>query len=128
YTNPKHTPEERAEKWLEISKRFEVETDYSGLNPDIKRFAWHRQLHIFEVPFYYIEYAIAQLGALQFYKMYKGDPAKAVGNYLNALTLGGSRAPQELFEAAGIKMDFSFDMLSSLMEMVEEEINELEKD
>ncbi len=126
YTNPKHTPDERAEKWMEITKRFEVETDYSGLNPDIKRYAWHRQLHIFEVPFYYIEYAIAQLGALQFYKMYKDDPAKAVGNYLNALTLGGSRAPQELFEAAGIKMDFSLDMLSSLMAMVEEEINELE--
>jgi len=122
YTHPGHTREERAKTWLEISERFEVGLDWSGLNPDIKKYGWHRQLHIFEVPFYYIEYAIAQLGALQFYKIYREDHSKGVEQYLEGLAHGGSRSPQELFKASGIKMDFSLEMLSSLMEMVEQEM------
>ncbi len=122
YTAPGHSQEERAEKWLEISSRFEVKLNWEGINRDIKKYAWHRQLHLFEVPFYYIEYAIAQLGALQFYKKYKENPAKAVEDYLGALSLGGSSACDKLFEAGGIKFDFSENMLRPLMEMVEEEI------
>ena len=126
YTHPGHTPNERAKTWLEISGRFEVGLDWSGLNSDIKKYGWHRQLHIFEVPFYYIEYAIAQLGALQFYRVYKEDKAKGVDMYLKGLAYGGSRSPQELFKASGIKMDFSLEMLSSLMEMVEQEMTNLD--
>jgi oligoendopeptidase F len=125
YTNPGHTGGDRSAKWLEITSRFEVKIDWSDLNPDVKRYAWHRQLHIFEVPFYYIEYAIAQLGALQLYRIYRDDPAQAVDQYLKALSLGGSRSPGELFKAAGISLDFSADMLKSLMEVCEEEIEAL---
>ncbi len=124
YTHPNHTADERAEQWLKISERFEAGLDWSGINPDIRKYLWHRQLHIFEVPFYYIEYAIAQLGALMLYRIYKNDPKQAVGQYTNALSLGGSRPPQELFKAAGINMDFSYENLSSLMEMIESEIEE----
>jgi oligoendopeptidase F len=77
------------------------------------------------VPFYYIEYAIAQLGALQFYRLYRDNPQKAVDNYLNALSLGGSRGPVDLFSAGGIKFDFSREMLKTLMDMVEEEMENL---
>jgi oligoendopeptidase F len=126
YTNPGHTGEVRAEKWREITSRFEVEVDWSGLNPDVKKYAWHRQLHIFEVPFYYIEYAIAQLGALQLYRIYRDDPKRAVDQYLSALSAGGSRSPGELFKAAGISLDFSADMLKSLMEVCEEEIEAIQ--
>ena len=122
YTHPGHSQEERAKTWLEISERFEIGLDWSGLNGDIKKYGWHRQLHIFEVPFYYIEYAIAQLGALQFYKIYRENHSKGVNQYLKGLAHGGSRSPQELFKASGIKMDFSLDMLTSLMEMVEQEV------
>ncbi len=125
YTNPNHDREERGKKWLEISERFEVGLDWQGINPEIKKHAWHKQLHIFEVPFYYIEYAIAQLGALQLYRVFKKSPAKAVDQYLKALSLGGSRSPAELFKAAGIKFDFSLDTLTELMETIEEEIKEL---
>ncbi len=122
YTNPQHNREERAAKWLEISTRFEAGVDWSGLDINIRKFAWHRQLHIFEVPFYYIEYAIAQLGALQIYRNYKNDSKKAVDAYLSALALGGSKGPKELFAAAGVKFDFSLDMLGQLMKMVEGEM------
>ncbi len=125
YTNPNHTKEERGKKWLEISQRFEVGLNWQGLNQDIKKYAWHKQLHIFEVPFYYIEYAIAQLGALQLYSVYKKDPDQAVKQYLNALSLGGSRSPQELFKAANIKFDFSLGTLTELMGTIEEEIEKL---
>jgi oligoendopeptidase F len=125
YTHPGHTAEERAGQWLAISKRFEVGTDWSGLNQDIRKYSWHRQLHIFEVPFYYIEYAIAQLGALQMYQMFLHGRREAVSRYLAALSLGGSLSPKGLFEAAGIKFDFSLEMLSRLMAVVEEEIDRL---
>lgn len=122
YTHPNHTREERGEKWLEISRRFEVELNWQGINPDIKKYAWHKQLHIFEVPFYYVEYAIAQLGALQLYRVYKENPSGAVDQYLNALAIGGSLSPRELFKAADIKFDFSLNTLSKLMKTIEEEI------
>ncbi|MDH5541610.1 MAG: M3 family oligoendopeptidase [Nitrospinota bacterium] len=127
YTNPGHSARERGEKWLEITARFEVKLDWNGLNHDVKRYSWHRQLHIFEVPFYYIEYAIAQLGALQLYRLYKEEPSKAVDSYLGALALGGKSGPSALFDAAGIKFDFSAGNLSSLMKMVSDEIDELSK-
>jgi len=125
YTNPGHTGEERAKKWLEISGRFEGGLDWEGIDPNVRKYAWHRQLHIFEVPFYYVEYAIAQLGALQLYREYKGSPKKAVDAYLSALKLGGSLSPKHLFESAGIRFDFSIGMLSELMAMVEEELETL---
>lgn len=125
YTNPRHSQKERYDKWLELSGRFEARLDWSGLDPAVRANAWHRQLHIFEVPFYYIEYAIAQLGALQIYRRFKDDPRVAVDKYLSALKLGGSVGPKSLFDAAGIQFDFSYDMVARLMAMVEEEMAEL---
>ncbi|GMT42632.1 MAG: oligoendopeptidase F [bacterium] len=125
YTHPGHAREERTQQWLEISQRFEVGLDWSGLDQDIKRYGWHRQLHIFEVPFYYIEYAIAQLGALQIYRVYKKERRKAVDRYLDALALGGSGSPCELFAQAGIRFDFSQETIEPLMDMVEEEIESI---
>ena len=76
-------------------------------------------LHIFEIPFYYIEYAIAQLGALQMYKQYKENPKQALENYKKALSLGSSKSLTEVYEAAGIRFDFSSETIKELMAFVE---------
>jgi oligoendopeptidase F len=98
-----------------------IAMDVSGLE-EYRRFSWQRQLHLFEVPFYYIEYGIAQLGAIGLWKQYKEDKDKAVQNYMNALKLGGTRTLPELFEAAGLKFDFSPDYISELMLFVKDEM------
>jgi oligoendopeptidase F len=98
--------------------------DVSGLE-DYRRFAWQRQLHLFEVPFYYIEYGIAQLGAIGLWKQFKEDKDKAVHNYLNALKLGGTRTLPELFEAAGLQFNFSPDYISELMLFVQRELEKI---
>jgi oligoendopeptidase F len=122
YTNPGHDRDARNQEWLKLAKRFSVGVDWADTPPGALDNLWHRQLHIFELPFYYVEYAIAQLGALQIYREYKQDSSKAIDNYLKALSLGGSRSAPELFEAAGIKFDFSAKLLGELMEMVEKEL------
>jgi oligoendopeptidase F len=83
---------------------------------------WHRQLHIFQVPFYYIEYGIAQIGALQLWVQSKKDYRAAVENYRKALKLGGSRPLPELFAAAGLKFDLSEKVLGPLMEEIDNEL------
>lgn len=115
YTNPDNNADQRAEKWMELSDRFGTGIDWSALPKDAQARQWHRQLHIFEVPFYYIEYAIAQLGALQIFFRYEDNPEKAIEDYLKALAIGGKYGPAKLFEAAQIKFDFSEEMLGDLM-------------
>ncbi|MGK7344692.1 MAG: M3 family oligoendopeptidase [Candidatus Nitrospinota bacterium M3_3B_026] len=122
YTNPGHGREERKAAWVEITKRFNTGVDWSKTPEGALESLWHRQLHIFEVPFYFIEYAIAQLGALQVYRNYKEDPAGAASRLLSAFSLGGSKPPEELFEAAGIRMDFSAELLGELMDFVASEL------
>jgi oligoendopeptidase F len=118
YENPQHTSEERRRAWLQLQTEYSGGVlDWSGLE-EVRSFLWHRQLHIFEVPFYYIEYGIAQLGALQVWQQFKRDPAKAVANYKKGLALGGSRPLPELFAAAGIRFDFSRDMIEPLVKEV----------
>ncbi len=125
YENPEHTVVERAEKWLEILNEFSSpEIDFSGLD-GYRLYSWHRQLHLFEVPFYYIEYGIAQLGAIGLWKQYKQDPEKAVSNYVNALRLGGTKTLPELFKAAGLQFDFSPAAIKDLMEFVKTELDSL---
>ena len=125
YEHPDHTLEERAENWRSIMNEYtSIAMDVSGLE-EYRRFAWQRQLHLFEVPFYYIEYGIAQLGAIGLWKQFKEDKDKAVHNYLNALKLGGTRTLPELFEAAGLKFDFSSDYISELMLFVQEELEKI---
>ncbi len=121
YENPKHTPEDRKNAWVSISKRFGSDIiNWNGLE-NIREYVWHRQLHIFEVPFYYIEYGIAQLGALQLWRQAKSNPKKALENYRNGLKLGGSRPLPELYKSAGIEFDFSERTIAPLVQAVKAE-------
>jgi len=122
YTHPGHDSKQRRQAWLETLDRFSTGLiDYTGLEEE-KAYAWHRQLHIFEVPFYYIEYGIAQLGALQLWAAAKQDQAAALKAYKEALSLGGSKPLPELFAAAGLKFDFSAQTIAPLMELVSKEL------
>lgn len=121
YTHPGHSGDERTAAWLALAERFETPTDWDGY-PEQQESSWQRQLHIFCYPFYYIEYGIAQLGALQLWLRFKRDPKQALGDYRAALALGGSRPLPELFEAAGARFDFSADTIQPLVEAVQQEL------
>ena len=99
YRNPNLDRDGRTALWLDLDQRFGVPCDWSGLE-DIRKMQWQRQLHLFEVPFYYIEYGIAQLGALQLWQRSTSDHAGALNDYKSALRLGGSKPLPELFAAA----------------------------
>lgn len=125
YENPSHTQEERSEKWMEILNEFSPKViDYSGLE-EYRRYGWQRQLHLYEVPFYYIEYGIAQLGALGLWKQFKENKEAALDNYINALSLGGTRTLPELYKAAGLEFNFSDEKIRGLMEFVNGEYQQV---
>lgn len=125
YENPNHTEEERAAKWNEIFFEFsEGVIDYSGLENYIS-YGWQKQLHLYEVPFYYIEYGIAQLGAIGLWMQYKRDPQQAVDNYVNALSLGATKTLPELYKAAGLEFDFSANNIKKLMDFVNDQMEKL---
>ncbi len=125
YENPQHTEEERADQWLCIVEEFSSPViDFSGLD-EYRRFAWQRQLHLYEVPFYYIEYGIAQLGAIGLWQQYKQNPEVAITNYITALKLGGTKTLPELFNAAGLLFDLSPAYISGLMQFVKNEADNL---
>ena len=125
YENPNHTEEERAGNWMKILEEFSTPViDYAGLD-EYRLYAWQRQLHLYEVPFYYIEYGIAQLGAIGLWQQYKQDPETAIQHYMNALQLGGTRTLPELFKAAGLQFNFSPGYISGLMGFVKKEIDDL---
>jgi oligoendopeptidase F len=127
YENPSHTEEERATKWVEILDEFSTNViDISGLE-NFRKYSWQRQLHLFEVPFYYIEYGIAQLGAIGLWMQYKQDPKKAVDNYMKALSLGGTKTLPELYEAAGIEFNFSPEYIGKLAAFLNRELDLLMK-
>ncbi|MFN0131342.1 MAG: M3 family oligoendopeptidase [Phycisphaerales bacterium] len=125
YANPTHSRDERAEAWLAIDDRFGPDVSWTGLEAN-RRTLWHRQGHLFAVPFYYIEYGIAQLGALQLWlRSLEDGPKAAIESYMAALRLGGSRPIPELFAAAGIKFDFGAEIVGRLVERVERELDKL---
>jgi oligoendopeptidase F len=124
YTHPGHTRDERTAAWLKLMQRFGGDVDWSGYETAHANL-WHRQLHIFIVPFYYIEYGIAQLGALQVWANSKRDKAKALGDYKKSLALGGSRPLPELFQAAGCEFEFSEKTIQPLAKMLREELEKL---
>ena len=125
YTHPGHTIAERTNYWMELSKRFGTGLiDYTGFE-HAQENSWHKQLHLFEVPFYYIEYGIAQLGAIGVWKNFKENPSKAIEHYKSALKLGYSRPIPEIYKEAGLKFDFSSKNVASLMGFVHEELNKL---
>lgn len=125
YEHPGHDIQERIHAWNEIFGAFSDNiTDWSGLETE-KSYLWQKQLHLYEVPFYYIEYGFAQLGAIAVWKNYKEDPASGLEGYKNALKLGYTRSIPEVYEAAHIKFDFSTEYIRSLIGFVREELNKV---
>jgi oligoendopeptidase F len=125
YTNPGHNAGDREEAFKQIYTRFgHGFTNWDGLEKEFAN-VWQKQLHLFEVPFYYIEYAIAQLGAIAIWKNYKENPERALQQYLDALSLGYSKPINEIYETAGIKFDFSVDYVEELVSFVQDELRKL---
>ena len=124
YANPGHSREERAEVWLSIRDKFGSDMDWTG-HTDFRELSWQQQGHLFGVPFYYIEYGIAQLGSLQLWKTQMSDPQKALDDYANAMSLGNTRTLPELFAAADLELGFNEGHFMSLMGTVESALSEL---
>jgi oligoendopeptidase F len=125
YENPNHTPIERNDTWDNIyTSLLDNVTNWED-QEIFRRFSWQKQLHLYEVPFYYIEYGIAQLAALAIWKNFRINREKALDGYINALKLGYSRSIPEIFEAADVKFDFSRGNISELMEFLEDELAKL---
>lgn len=126
YLNPEHTVEEREEYFLSLLERFDTGVNWDGLEK-YKKLNWLFQLHIFEVPFYYIEYGISQLGALSIYRNYKKLGKKeALKKYENFLKLGYTKPVDKIYETAGINFDFSEKNITELVNFVKEELAALE--
>jgi oligoendopeptidase F len=125
YQNPKHTPAERKAAWNTIFDTFaDTVTDWSGLQ-EAKDYLWQKQLHLYEVPFYYIEYGMAQLGAIAVWRNFRKDPVKGLQGYQNALKLGYLRTIPEIYAAANIKFDFSKAYIKELMDFVRDELKKI---
>ena len=125
YTNPNHTDAERTEAWIKIYEPFGAGFADWSEHPDAEANLWQKQLHIFEVPFYYIEYGMAQLGAIAVWKNYKENPEKGLQQYLDALKLGYTKTIKEIYETAGIKFDFSAAYVKELAEFVKAEMDKI---
>lgn len=126
YLHPGHTQKEREAAWVEIFDRFGAGfCEWEGLE-QAKSNLWQKQLHIFEVPFYYIEYGMAQLGAIAIWKNYRADPERALQQYLDALKLGYTRTIPEIYETAGIRFDFSAEYVRELIGFVKDELKKLD--
>ncbi len=122
YTNPNHTDNERYDYWLAISEEFSSgKVDWTGFETS-KKNQWQKQLHLFEVPFYYIEYGMAQLGAIALWRNYRKDPKKAIKQYKEALSLGYTMPIDKIYEAAGVSFDFSTEYVAELSEFIHAEI------
>ena len=125
YENPTHSVDERHAKWVAISKEYGTGlTDWTGFEA-VQKTAWQRQLHLFEVPFYYIEYGIAQLGALGVWKNSMTNFQKAIDDYKAALSLGYTKSIPEIYETAGIRFDFTEAYLKELADFVQVELSKL---
>ena len=125
YTNPSHNAADREEAFKQIYSTFGAGfANWEGLDHEFGNL-WQKQLHVFELPFYYIEYGIAQLGAIAIWKNYKENPEKAIQQYLDALALGYTKPMNEIYETAGIKFDFSSSYIRELASFVKNELDKL---
>jgi oligoendopeptidase F len=125
YENPTHTVEARTTEWMRILNDFSTNSiDYTGLDA-FRQIGWQRQLHLFEVPFYYIEYGIAQLGAIGLWMQYKQNPEQALNNYMAALSLGGTKTLPELYKTAGLEFNLTPAYIKTLMEFVKSEMDQI---
>ncbi len=116
----------RDQAWLDIRDRFERGVDWTGLEP-VRVARWYRQLHIFLYPFYYIEYGIAQLGALQVWRNSLKDPAGALRRYREALALGNTTTLPAIYRAAGARLVFDREGMAELVALVEQELEAAEE-
>ncbi len=126
YTHPEHSTEERSAAWKNIFEKFGANFIDWTEHQEAELNLWQKQLHIFEVPFYYIEYGMAQLGAIAVWKNYKENPKKGLEQYLAALKLGYTKTIREIYETAGIKFDFSAAYIQELVNFVQHELETLE--
>jgi oligoendopeptidase F len=125
YENATHTENQRTEKWVQLCNEYGTGiTDWTGFE-FMQANSWQRQLHLFEVPFYYIEYGIAQLGALAIWKNSITDFKGTIENYKKALSFGYTKTLPDLYKAAGIKFDLSETYLAELVEFVKLELKQL---
>ena len=125
YTNPTHTIDERKKYWVELSKEFGTGlVDWSGYE-NIQMYGWQKQLHLYEVPFYYIEYGMAQLGALAVWRNFIHNKPKAIEQYKAALSLGYTKTIGEIYKTAGIEFNFSASYINELMDFVKDELKKL---
>ncbi len=125
YTHPAHTRQERKDYWMQISKEFGTGmVNWEGYE-QFQAYTWQKQLHLFEVPFYYIEYGMAQLGALAVWRNFLGNKEQAIAQYKKALSLGYTKTIGEIYEAAGVQFDFSDAYIKNLMQFVKVELNKL---
>jgi len=125
YLHPEHTAEERETKWQEMHSQFYGNVlDWKDYN-ELQKIFWHKQLHIFEVPFYYIEYGIAQLGAIGVWRNYKQDKQKAIQQYKEALALGYTKTLPEIYRTAGVSFHFDRAYVKELMQFIMDEISKV---
>ena len=124
YANPEHTREERKLQWISLRERFGSVMDWDG-NEDFRELSWQQQGHLFGVPFYYVEYGIAQLGALQLWQTHRKNPKKALKDYSNAMELGNTKTLPDLFAAAELELGFDAEHLNSLIGEVEIAMSEI---
>lgn len=126
YDHPTATPVERAAAWKDLFIRFHGDyIDFSG-EEEVLQSYWQKQGHVFDVPFYYIEYGIAQLGAIAVWRNYKRDPQKGLEDYLAALAMGYTRPIPEVYARAGVRFDFSEAYIRELVEFLQGELQEIE--
>ena len=125
YANPDHTIAERTKAWVSIFNEFSDNVTSWEDYETAKEYLWQKQLHLFEVPFYYIEYGIAQLGAIDIWKNYQANPIQTLQQYLDALKLGYTHSLPYMYETAGTKFDLAIIHIHSLIKFVKEEWNKL---
>lgn len=122
YTHPTHTTEERKTYWIQLSKEFGTGmVDWTGYEM-AQAYGWQKQLHLYEVPFYYIEYGMAQLGALAVWRNFLTDKTRAVQQYKEALSLGYTKTIGEIYKTAGVEFNFSASYIKELMTFVKQEL------
>ena len=126
YENPELTPEERRQEWKKIEAKYLPSTDYDGIEPLESGAFWHKQGHIFAVPFYYIDYTLAQVCALQFWKRAKDDFKGAWEDYLALCKVGGSLPFNSLVELANLKSPFEEGSLESVIDEVHDYLNSID--
>jgi oligoendopeptidase F len=126
YTNPTHTVAERHAQWTEIITALSgSELDWTGLE-QYRDSMWQAQLHLYEVPFYYIEYGMAQLGAIAVWRNFMQDQTKAIADYKAGLSLGYTKSIGEIYQTAGVKFDFSPAYVKELASFVKDELSKLD--